>query len=205
MSARISVILLVIAGGAVVEAGQQSREARRPTLVEQAREHGGIERVGMACGWQDGPPTLERLVATADVVVHGTIVEVIGILSADQQDVWTHYTVNPMTVVRDRTPRRRVIGSSRLPIFRSRGGTVFVEGLKITVAETMNGSRVRLDVGDEVILFGRSKHDHFEFEPFEVFIVKAGTVTPNGRWPQLNRDGRPVDLVSFLSRVASNW
>lgn len=47
--------------------------------------------VGIACGWQDGPATLERLVATADVVVHGTIVEVIGVLLADQQDVWTHY------------------------------------------------------------------------------------------------------------------
>jgi hypothetical protein len=204
MSARIFVILLVIVGGTVVKADEQYRATRKPTLVERARQHGGIESSSIACGFRDGPPTLERLVRTAEVIVHGTVVEATGRLTDDQQDVRTDYTVQPTTVVHDQTSDQRVLGSSQPPYFTTRGGTVMVEGLKISITAVVHSSQVRLAPGDEVILFGRSQNGRFEFEPFEVFLVHAGSVRSNGRWPELSADRRAVPLGAFLATVGSH-
>jgi hypothetical protein len=203
MRACISVILAAVVSLVAVDADAQSHSAKRPTLVDLAREHGSVERHSMGCGWLDGPPTLERLVTNADVIVHGTVVAVSGKLSADQHEVLTDYTVQPITIVLDRTGDRRVIGSSQPPVFTARGGTVLIDGLRIHEQATHNGSGVSLELGDEVVLFGKSRNGSFELEPFGVFRVQAGRVSPNGQWPQLSSSGDAVSLATFLSMVAS--
>jgi hypothetical protein len=133
MSAHGIVIALLVSGVALA-AEQPSPSPKRPTLLDRAREHGGINAGGEGCGWVHGPPTLESLLKDADIVVHGTVVEVVGRLSEDGQQVWTDYTVQPITVVLDRTQELVLTRSSDAPVFTSRGGTIIVEGL--TISET---------------------------------------------------------------------
>jgi len=196
-------VILAMILGATLQAEAQSSSGRGPTLVESARQHGGISRNEMGCGWVNGPPTLETLLKKADVVVHGTVVSVVGKLSQDQHEVWTDYTVQPITVVHDGTPDSHVVGSSNPPVFTTRGGTVYVEGLKISHNVDFNGNRVRLDVGDEVVLLAKLADGKFDLEPYGVFPVQAGYVRPSGRWPQLSSDDGPVDLATFVSRVTA--
>jgi hypothetical protein len=200
MSARTFVILVVVAGAAL-RADAQSLDVKKQTLVDLAREHGSITRSSSGCGWVNGPPTLESLLKKADVVVHGTVVSAVGKLSDDQHEVWTDYAVQPITIVYDGTADLRVVGSSDPPVFTTLGGTVFVEGLRIAHTVDSNGSSVRLDLGDEVVLLGKSRNGRFDLDPFGVFSVQAGRVSPNGRWPQLSAGGGAVDLDTFLSRV----
>jgi hypothetical protein len=78
------VVTLLLAAG-------QHPPLKHPTLLDQARERGGIERHSIGCGWA-GRPALERLLRGPDVVIHGTILRAEGQLSDDEQEVWTRFT-----------------------------------------------------------------------------------------------------------------
>jgi hypothetical protein len=201
MSAYKIVIALVMISGIALAAEQPSSSPTRPTLVDRAREHGGINAAGEGCGWFGGPPTLESLLKDADVVVHGIVVEVAGRLSEDGQHVWTDYAVQPINIVLDRTKDSVVTRSSDAPVFTSRGGTIIVEGLTISETIKENGSYVRLSVGDEIVAFGKAREGRFDLNTFGMFPVVAGRVRPNGRWPKLTSEGGSMDLAAFVARV----
>jgi len=208
VAAHAFVIALVLVCGVALEAEEPSPPPQRPTLVERAREHGGLNIGGDACGWVNGPPTLESLLADMDVVVHGTVVAVVGRLSEDQQEVWTDYTVQPIEVVADRTNESKVAQSSEPPILTSFGGTVVIEGLTISQTRRINGSYVRLTEGEQVVVFGTARAGRFHLEPFGVFPVEGSRVRPNGRWPKLTPESGSMDLPAFLARVrqiTSGW
>jgi hypothetical protein len=128
-------------------------------------------------------------------------VEVVGRLSEDGQQVWTDYTVQPITVVLDRTQEVVLTRSSDAPVFTSRGGTIIVEGLTISETIKENGSYVRLSVGDEIVALAKAREGRFNLNAFGMFPVVAGRVMPNGRWPKLTPEGGTITLSAFLARV----
>jgi hypothetical protein len=193
---RMSPFSLVIGLVAVLAIDQQPT-SRRPTLIEWARQHPGMEWVRFACGYVGEPPTFESVVGGANVIVHGTVVAADGRLTADAQEVWTDYHVQPIELIREGTPPLR---SSPI-VFTGLGGTVIVEGLTITVVVQQNGREIRLKPGDEVVLFGTMREHLLTLDPVGVFTVLDGEVRPNGDLPGFSTNQQSVRLETFLTRV----
>jgi hypothetical protein len=196
-----SLVISLLELSAALGFGVQQPAPHQPTLIDLAREHGGIESTGMGYGWLHGPPTLESVLKDADVVVHGTVISAVSRLSSDEHDIWTDYTVQPLNVVYGGTAGSTVARSSEPPVFSAHGGVVFVEGLRIAQTISSNGSEVKLNVGDEVLLVGKASRRSYELGPTGVFTVQAGRVSPNGRWPKLTPNGASVDVGAFVARV----
>src|SRR5262245_21870162 len=141
MLARIFVIPLL---ALVATADAQQSE---PTLLELARLHNGTIRTSDACG---PIARLADIVSRANLIVYGTVVAVEPRLSSDGRRVLTDYSVQPFTRVYDDVSR----GKSReqMVVFTAGGGTIVVEGLRISDQPEHNGRSVTMNVGDEVIL-----------------------------------------------------
>jgi hypothetical protein len=183
---------------ALLFANAAQTASQEPTLLDLARQHGGVVVWSHADGFSDGPPSAAKLLQQADVIVHGTVVEAEGRLSQDQRRVLTDYRVQPLRVLRDR--QKVVLDSSHPVLFTAFGGTVIVEGLKITYSVEHDTASIQFDVGDEVIFFGKERATGLMIYPFDVFRVRDGVVVPNGRLADVASSGVP--LSEFLARVS---
>jgi hypothetical protein len=196
----VSLVIVVLTLSSALALHDQQPPPKAPTLIELAREYGGIEIASLACGYVGQPPTFERVVRDAEVVVHGTVVAADVRLSADAHEVWTDYRVQPIQVVHERTPSL-VSTSSEPPKFTARGGTLIFEGLTITERFRQDGLEVALNVGDEVVVLGATRQQRLSLDPNGVFMVRDGEVRSNGELPGFSLDSQAVPLVTFLSRI----
>ena len=189
-----SLVISLLGFSAVLGSGVQQPTPHQPTLIDLAREHGGLEGFSIACG-----PRLsfEKVIADAAVIVHGTVVAAEGRLSADEREVWTDYQVQPIQIIREGTS-----SPLSLPIlFTARGGSVVVEGLTITHFYHQNNSKLALQVGDEAVLLGTMHNDRLMLSPIGVFMVRDGAVSSNGDLLGFSVDDEAVPLEAFLTRV----
>jgi hypothetical protein len=174
--------------------GDEQAAPNPPTLIELARKYGGVEGFTIACGVR---PSFQQVVSDAAVIVHGTVVAAEGRLSADEREVWTDYQVQPIEILRERTP-----SPLSLPIlFIARGGSVVVEGLKITHSYEENNAKLALQVGDEAVLLGTMHNNRLILSPIGVFMVRDGNVQSNGDLSGFSVDNTAVPLETFVARV----
>jgi len=191
MLALISVVSLILAG---TEGDQQRRP--EPTLLELAREHGGIDSATMGCG---PSVPLDDIVRKADVIVYGTVIGVEARLSGDQRQVLTDYHIHTFTMLRMNSSMKQE--PQQTPVFTARGGSVVVDGLNISQSVQHNSRRVALNVGDEVIVMGTVEKQMLMLSPVGVFNVSDGGVKANGTVKGLTNEGPGVPLDQFMARV----
>jgi hypothetical protein len=144
-----SKVSLVVTLGSALACHAASAQTRGPNLLEQARTHGNVTVTAHSCGFVGGPPTLNGLTQTADIILHGTVVAADGRLSDDLYEVWTDYHIEPFDVLRSHP-----LAESGVPTFAVRGGVVFVEGREIAYNYRQSGQRLSMTVGEEVVVLG---------------------------------------------------
>jgi len=160
----LTVLFTTIANGA----------AQQPTLRQLAIEHkGNIEMMRIGCGWADEP--IKVIVQRADVMLVGTVISKRSYPTADDTDIFTDFEISPEQILFE-----RVIGlAAGVPMtFKTQGGTVTFEGYAFAYYVDLDGRRVTMDVGDQVVLFGAydSKDRKWLFTPIDVFELRGDVV-----------------------------
>lgn len=152
-----------------------------PTLRELAIQHGSSGAIINVCGPQ---PYLPDLVERADLIVEGIVKTRATYLTADERDIYTDYDI----AIRQVLFQRGVLASSRpgaaIPvIFKSHGGSVVIDGLKIDVDIEVNGVRMTLDEDDHVYLFAERdiSDGKWLINPLGVFRVSGIDVVTRTR------------------------
>jgi hypothetical protein len=119
------------------------------------------------------------VVKRADLIVEGIVQSRASYLTDGGRDIFTDYDV----AIRHALFQRNILSSSRpgvvIPMmFKSRGGQVVVDGLKLGVDVRSNDARVTLTEGDHVYLFAtRDPVDgKWRVTPSDVFKVVNGAV-----------------------------
>jgi hypothetical protein len=190
MRAAIFVIQL-LAFSAAALAQQHPAE---PTLLELAREHGGIDRIGTACG---PAARLEDIVGHTQLIIYGTVVAADARFSDDRQHILTEHQVQPIMILYD--GRQSAGKLEQTPVFTSVGGSMIVEGLQITDVQKENSRSVALSVGDEVVVMGAVENKRLMLRPTGVFTVAGGAVNANGMVEGFTKDGPGVPLDQFIA------
>jgi hypothetical protein len=158
-----------------------------PTLLDMAVRLGGMGRSIEGCG---PAPSLANVVRHADLIVEGIVKTRASYLTPDERDIFTDYEI----AIRSVLFQREVLASSRpgvaIPvIFKSRGGQVVINGLRLTVDVQANSTRVTLNEGDQVYLFAeRDRSDgKWLVNPFDVFKVNGPEVVTPALFSDLPR------------------
>jgi hypothetical protein len=172
------------------------RRTPEPTLLELAREQGGIHRMTMGCG---PAVRLEDIVSKAQLIVYGTVVAVESRLSGDGRHVLTDHRVQPFIVLYDGLTRERVDQEAR--VFTAQGGSLVIEGFSVSESVEHNSRKVALNVGDEVVVMGSVEKQMLMLGPVGVFIVSDGAVKANGTVEGFKDKGPGVPLDQFITRV----
>jgi hypothetical protein len=151
-----------------------------PTLRQMAIEHGGIGRVIQGCG---PAPSLAGIVQRADLIVEGVVIKRVSYLTPDDDDVYTDYELAiGQTILQQQmltSPRPGMVPSM---VFKSHGGRVMTDGLDITVDIQANNSRLNIQTGDHVVVFGRrdAKDGKWLLGPYDVFrVLDTNVVAPD--------------------------
>ena len=155
-------------------------QSDRPTLLELARESGGAGMMINSCG---PPGSFADVVKRADLIVEGFVRSRASYLTDGGRDIFTDYDV----AIRRALFQRDMLSSSRpgvvIPmIFKSHGGLVVVDGLRLSVDVESNSARVTLTEGDHVYLFAtRDPADgKWRVGPLDVFkVVNGAVVSPD--------------------------
>jgi hypothetical protein len=157
-----------------------------------------------------GPlPSLADVVRRAELIVEGVVTARASYLTPDERDIFTDYGL----AIRQVLFQREMLVSSRpgvaIPlIFKSHGGHVVVDGLRLSVDVEANNVRVTLKERDHVYLFAtRDQRDgKWLVNPFDAFTVANGAVVPPGDFSDLPKS-LPVDtfvqLIYGLQRTAA--
>jgi hypothetical protein len=134
-------------------------QSERPTLREMAIAIGNGSAGGNieSCG---PTPFLADVVERADLIVEGIVRTRASYLTDDGRDIFTDYDLS----IRHLLFQREMLVSSRpgvaVPvIFKSHGGQVIVDGLRLVVNVQTNHARVTLTEGDHVYLFAARDRD----------------------------------------------
>ncbi|KAF5407601.1 MAG: hypothetical protein Udaeo2_22980 [Candidatus Udaeobacter sp.] len=134
-------------------------QSERPTLREMAIAIGNGSAGGNieSCG---PTPFLADVVERADLIVEGIVRTRASYLTDDGRDIFTDYDLS----IRHVLFQREMLVSSRpgvaVPvIFKSHGGQVIVDGLRLVVNVQTNHARVTLTEGDHVYLFAARDRD----------------------------------------------
>jgi hypothetical protein len=112
------------------------RSAPRPVYIERGREL--------------VPVALEEIVATADLIVHGTVAPVSAYLSDDEKELYTDYAVTPLRVILQRGAVTSQAPELPRPIIvKHWGGHTVIEGVDVSLVDTdlppfANGAEVVL-------------------------------------------------------------
>ena len=155
-----------------------------------------------------GVSTIESLVATSQVIVHGKIVDARAHLNASETLVVTDYTIAPTTFVKfDSSIGQSSVAGSSVPLaVRRPGGTVIDGSLKMrTIVDTYADDEP--EVGAEVVLFlGYDKDQkvfYFSGGPFGVFRVRNGSIEAISKDVATRRGDTAVTLSQFLGDVSA--
>jgi hypothetical protein len=173
-------------------------QSERPTLREMAIGHGGVATNIQGCG---PTPSLADVVKRADLIVEGIVQTRASYLTDAGRDIFTDYDL----AIRRALFQRETLFSSRpgvvMPvIFKSHGGQVIVDELRLIVDVQSNSARVTLTEGDHVYLFARrDRHDgKWLVNPFDVFKVVNGAVVPPDEFSDIPKSV-PPDM--FVQRI----
>jgi hypothetical protein len=196
-----SKVSLVVTLGSALACHTASAQTRGPNLLEQARTRGNVTVTAQSCGFVGGPPTLNGLTHSADIIFHGTVVAADGRLSDDLYEVWTDYHIEPLDVLRSHP-----LAESGVPTFAVRGGVVFVEGREIAYHYRQSGQRLSMTVGEEVVVLGALRDNGERFHVTGVFHVVAGRATSEGRLDGFDRmAGEPLEqLLKSIREVVAH-
>lgn len=154
-------------------------QSERPTLLEMAR-HGGVTTQIQSCG---PVPSLAEEVKQADLIVEGIVRTRATYLTDDGRDIFTDYDV----AIRRALFQREMLPSSRpgvvIPmIFKSHGGEMIVDGLRLVVDVRANSARVTLAEGDHVYLFATRDRDDGKWRAFPPQLwLEHGRMPPRQR------------------------
>jgi hypothetical protein len=173
-------------------------QSDRPTLLEMAKQSGGGGASIQSCGPM---PSLAETVKRADLIVEGIVRTRTSYLTDAGRDIFTDYDV----AIRRALFQREMLPSSRpgvvTPvIFKSHGGEVVVDGLRLVVDVESNGTRVTLTEGDHVYLFATRDRDDgkWRVNPMDVFKIVNGAVVPPYTFSDVPKSV-PVDM--FVQRI----
>jgi hypothetical protein len=175
-------------------------QSEQPTLREMAIAVGNGSAGGTigSCG----PTTfLADVVKRADLIVEGIVRTRASYLTDEGRDIFTDYDLSILRVLF----QREMLVSSQpgvaLPvIFKSHGGQVIVDGLRLFINVETNNARVTLTEGDHVYLFAVRDRDDGKWlvRPYDVFKVVNGAVAPPDTFSDVPRSV-PIDL--FVQRI----
>ena len=172
-------------------------QSERPTLLEMARQGGGAMQI-QACG---PTPTLADQVKLADLIVEGVVRTRATYLTDAGRDIVTDYDVT----IHRALFQREMLPSSRpgvvIPmIFKSHGGEMTVDGLRLVVDVQSNNVRMTLAEGDHVLLFAtRDREDgKWWLYPLSVFKVANGAVLTPDAFSDIPKS---MPLDAFVQRV----
>jgi hypothetical protein len=172
-------------------------QSERPTLLEMARQGGGTMQI-QACG---PTPSLAEWVKLADLIVEGVVRTRATYLTDAGRNISTDYDV----AIHRALFQREMLTSSRpgvvMPIiFKSHGGEMIVDGLRLVVDVQSNNVRMTLAEGDHVFLVAmRDREDgKWWIYPSSVFKVVNGAVLTPDEFSDLPKS-MPVD--TFVQRV----
>jgi hypothetical protein len=148
--------------------------AQQPTLRQLAFEHkGNLVMMRIGCGWSDEP--IKLIVQRAGVMLVGTVLSKRSYPTADDTDIFTDFEISPEQIL-----FQRVNGlAAGVPMtFKTNGGTVTFDGYAFMYDVQLDGRRVTMDVGDQVVLFGSydSKDRKWLFTPIDVFELRGDVV-----------------------------
>ena len=148
--------------------------AQQPTLRQLAFEHkGNLVMMRIGCGWSDEP--IKLIVQRAGVMLVGTVLSKRSYPTADDTDIFTDFEISPEQIL-----FQRVNGlAAGVPMtFKTNGGTVTFDGYAFMYDVQLDGRRVTMDVGDQVVLFGAydSKDRKWLFTPIDVFELRGDVV-----------------------------
>ena len=151
---------------------------QQPSLRELARKHGDTEIHVRACG--GSPTTLDTVVGYSTVLVHGVIEQSTSELTADETRIVTRFAVRPFELLH--AERRALVSRTDLVMFEAAGGKVLLDGHHVTETVKVNGKRIDLHAGQEVVLLGthRDGDGQWTFDPYGTFVVEGGFVSPVG-------------------------
>jgi hypothetical protein len=148
------------------------------TLPEFARLHGGSATTVIDI---DGPISRPgELMSLADLVIHGRITSVDVRLNADQSEVLTQYTVEPIQAFKQRTTD--TVGSpgmvAKVIVERSGGVLTTEDGLRLSTNVNIFPESESFRVGEEVLFFlnyrpGTKMHTFTNGE-FGAYRIKNG-------------------------------
>jgi hypothetical protein len=83
------------------------------------------------------PVALDDIVATADLIVHGTVAPISTYLSDDQKEMYTDYQVTPLRVILQRgVATSPVPGVSQPVIVKRWGGHSVIDGVDVSLEDT---------------------------------------------------------------------
>ena len=146
-------------------------------------------------------PSLADVVKSADLIVEGVVKKRTAHLTADERDIFTDYDLAILRVLFQRevllSPRPGVA----VPlIFKSHGGQVVVDGLRLGLDVRTNSARVKLAEGDRAFLFAKRdpSDGKWRVNPFDVFTVSSDGVVPPDAFSDLPAS-LPVD--TFVQRI----
>jgi hypothetical protein len=175
-------------------------QSEQPTLREMAIAVGNGSAGGTigSCG---PTPFLADVVKRADLIVEGIVRTRASYLTDEGRDIFTDYDLSILHVLF----QREMLVSSRpgvaLPvIFKSHGGQVIVDGLRLFINVETNHARVTLTEGDHVYLFAARDRDDGKWlvHPYDVFKVVNGAVVPPDTFSDVPRSV-PIDL--FVQKI----
>jgi len=169
-----------------------------PTLRELANQQGVSGAIIDACG---PPPSLSDIVEQSDLIVEGIVTARTSYLTPDDRDVFTDYDLTIQHVLL----QRKVLASSRpgiaIPvIFKSHGGMVVIDGVKISVDINVNGARMTLGEGDHAYLLATldAADGKWLINAFHVFKIKGTDVITAGPFRDLPRE---IPVPTFVQRI----
>lgn len=190
---RLTLVILL----GVLASARLLAQAERPTLREMAAESGGIMVTIQGCG---PSPSLAAVLSGTDLIVEGTVRSAMSYLTVDERDIFTDYdlAIHHVLYQREMQVSSRP-GMVAAMIFKSHGGQVTVDGLRLAVDVRSNDARVAMRAGDRVYVFAsRDRDAKWLFRPSSVFKVIGTNVTTPDKFSDLPNS---LSVSAFVQRI----
>jgi hypothetical protein len=146
---RILPMLLTMAISALPSTAQEPQDS----LKDLARRNGGTIASKVDVGSPATP--LRELTQMADVIIRGRLTSMVTRLSDDESTVFRDFTVTVSSILKESPELIRAKTPGPLPTFTLRqiGGTIIVDGLKLTTITNYEDREAPMDAGQEYVLF----------------------------------------------------
>ena len=177
--------------------------AQNPTLPEMAQERPGTGPINAIVTGDFPAITLDQLLKTADLVVHGTVAaRSAGYLSQDQHDILTDYTLAVARVIApDEAALVPTPGMHFGPIVVTYlGGSMRLAGHDVTIQHT---NLKPFTVGLDAILILNRMGEKYRIagDALGAFGVEDGTIVPLGNRGSFGHEYRGWSVEQFIAEI----